>query len=239
MPVERATGPVTDPAPTGTAVRALAERPVAVLLLTALTAATAVAVAVDGAGGVLPGDEELSRGLAERSGAPEAVASVVTLLGDGWTSVAVLAAAAAVTWRHHRWVAGAALTLVVVRLPLVYGLKWLVGSERPAVDPVAELTTGAWPSGHALTAALAWGFLPAAVGASTGSPRARAAAVAWAWVVVPAVAVSRVVLGVHWVIDVVGGVAVGVLALVVVDVAGERAAGRDAGRPAPGADPSP
>lgn len=220
MPVPRAPGPP----PVGTAARPIAERPVLLSLLAAATVVLGVAVAVEGAGGLLPGDERLARWIADRRGdGVESVFAAVTLLGDGWTAVVVLGAAAVATGRRHRAVAVSALVLLAARFPLVYGLKALVGSARPGVDPVAELATGAWPSGHAFTATLAWGFAPAAVGAVTGSTRARAVAVGAALLVIPAVAVSRVVLGVHWVVDVVGGVLVGLLALVVVDRALDRA----------------
>ncbi|RKN42742.1 phosphatase PAP2 family protein [Micromonospora endolithica] len=85
-------------------------------------------------------------------------------------------------------------------------LKLLVGRDRPdLLDPVAHATGYAFPSGHALNAALAAGvllvvFLPSAV-----APARRVALWVAALVLVGLTGFTRVALGVHWTSDVMGG----------------------------------
>ncbi|MEO3776275.1 phosphatase PAP2 family protein [Micromonospora sp. B11E3] len=121
-----------------------------------------------------------------------------------------LAALAVVVWLFrrgaHRLAWWAVTTMVVGGLlgPL---LKLLVGRHRPdLLDPVASAAGYAFPSGHALNAALAAGalllvFLPYA----RGRPAARWALWAGAVLLAGLTGLSRVALGVHWVSDVVGG----------------------------------
>jgi undecaprenyl-diphosphatase len=89
------------------------------------------------------------------------------------------------------------------------GVKAAVGRARPHwPDPVDSATNAAFPSGHAMTAAvvctaLLWLFLHSSVAARHRWLRV----VAWTLAVVSVVGVgfTRVFLGVHWPSDVVGG----------------------------------
>jgi undecaprenyl-diphosphatase len=92
-------------------------------------------------------------------------------------------------------VAGAALDI---------GLKTLVDRTRPHLpNPFAHAPGASFPSGHAMTSALACGIVLLLVLPLVG----RAGTIA-AWtiaaLIVLAVGYSRVALGVHWVTDVVG-----------------------------------
>jgi undecaprenyl-diphosphatase len=69
-----------------------------------------------------------------------------------------------------------------------------------------------YPSGHVLAAVATWGFLPAVVALYTQRDAARTAARVVAAGLIVAIAWSRVWLGVHWTSDVVGSLAIGVLA---------------------------
>ncbi|ACU72309.1 phosphoesterase PA-phosphatase related [Catenulispora acidiphila DSM 44928] len=98
-------------------------------------------------------------------------------------------------WAASTMVAGAVLDI---------GLKTLVDRTRPHLpNPFAHAPGASFPSGHAMTSALACGIVLLLVLPLVG----RAGTIA-AWtiavLIVVAVGYSRVALGVHWVTDVVG-----------------------------------
>jgi undecaprenyl-diphosphatase len=90
-------------------------------------------------------------------------------------------------------------------------LKSLVGRVRPVLaHPIAHGTGGSFPSGHALGATVCYGalllvFLPAVRG------KWRTVFVVTVAVIILIVGISRILLGVHYVSDVVGGWAIGVI----------------------------
>lgn len=77
-------------------------------------------------------------------------------------------------------------------------------------DPFVQLTTYAFPSGHAFGAAAAYGALALAIASVVTTRRDRALAFLAAALIVVVVAASRVILGVHYVSDVLAGIAAGV-----------------------------
>ena len=95
-------------------------------------------------------------------------------------------------------------------------LKSLVGRLRPVVaHPVAHGNGDSFPSGHSLSSIVCYGaillvFLPATHG------RWRRAFVAGIITLVALIGISRILLGVHYVSDVLGGWALGIAWLVVV-----------------------
>ncbi|MEU1820854.1 phosphatase PAP2 family protein [Streptomyces abikoensis] len=95
------------------------------------------------------------------------------------------------------------------------GLRVAVDRPRPPADGWLSAAHGAsFPSGHATTSALAGGLLAwALLRRCPGGPGRAAAGCALLWAV--GVALTRVVLGVHWASDLVGGwlLATGWLAL--------------------------
>lgn len=130
-------------------------------------------------------------------------------LWDPWAMRLLAALAVAALWRRgQRWVAGRVVAVSVLALVVQQGLKAVVGRDRPRwTDPVDSAPFAAFPSGHALTAAVTCGLLWWAATAAGRAP-ARAAAVGWAvaaGVSVLGVGLTRVYLGVHWASDVVGG----------------------------------
>ena len=87
-------------------------------------------------------------------------------------------------------------------------IKVLVGRARPTVSVLTGFTGRSFPSGHSAAAAACYGAV--ALLLSLGwSSKHRAAAYGIAVAVAVAVACSRVFLGVHWVSDVVAGLAIG------------------------------
>lgn len=155
--------------------------------------------------------------------------AAVTMLGDPWLVVPVLALT---YWYGSRDWAAPLYAGVLGGMALVLVGKALLGSPRPTVAPPVPAETvpaivrpvyeqavhqegSGLPSGHAAIATLLWGTVGLAV---TGPARRHRVAAVGA--VVALVACSRVVLGVHYPIDVVAGVGAGclVLAAVVVHV---------------------
>jgi len=162
--------------------------------------------------------ESLDRGLAARMNAVVAhdrvllaILRVVTTLGSN-----------AVLW----WVVGIAAVILLIRrlyrlaaylvvtclgaLIMDPSLKLAVGRLRPTVvDPVAHGLGNSFPSGHALGSIVCYGalvlvFLPAL------PRRARTGVLVGAGVLVAAIGVSRIMLTVHYLSDVIGAWALGV-----------------------------
>jgi membrane-associated phospholipid phosphatase len=161
-----------------------------------------------------------SRGIGEAAAAgslPDAVVTlfwVLTELGNPWVCLVAVAAAYVVGRRSglSRPAAAFVLGLALCALGLVLGLKHLFALPRP---PGAAADGYGFPSGHALGATVFWGGV--ALLAERGSRRLRLGV---ASAVVLLVAASRVVVGVHYLVDVVAGTVLGVALLAAVFAAG-------------------
>jgi membrane-associated phospholipid phosphatase len=88
------------------------------------------------------------------------------------------------------------------------GIKDLVDRARPTLNPVAATLGPSFPSGHSSTAASFYAALALVLSRGCGS-RARAALIGLAAAIAVAVAASRVLLDVHWLSDVIAGLALG------------------------------
>jgi membrane-associated phospholipid phosphatase len=134
----------------------------------------------------------------------------VTWLGGSAVVLSLAVLLGLLEWlRRRRWAVLAFMLLVVVGQNLIAnGVKLLVQRARPPVLHLAAATGFSFPSGHSAAAAATWAAVVLVLGRGRPWPvKALLAAVAAA--VTAAVATSRVLLGVHWVTDVVGGVALG------------------------------
>ncbi|MFB6353883.1 MAG: phosphatase PAP2 family protein [Halobacteriales archaeon] len=150
--------------------------------------------------------EALREGLPAWAGAAFAA---VTHLGDTWL---LLVLGWLVYLAHDRRAGGFVLGALFVGFALTLGLKAWFGWPRPpgGLRYVAESGAG-FPSGHAMGSTVGWGAL-AVVLDRVSTVRRRGAA---AGIVVAAVAVSRVAIGVHYLVDVVAGVGLGLGVLAV------------------------
>jgi undecaprenyl-diphosphatase len=140
-----------------------------------------------------------------------AVVKAVTWLGSDGVLWTVIGAAAIVLALRRQWRLAAYLLITGAgALVLDPVLKSLAGRLRPVVaHPIAHGTGNGFPSGHSLGSIVCYGavllvFLPAARG------RWRSAFCIGTVVLVALIGISRILLGVHYLSDVVGGWAVGV-----------------------------
>jgi undecaprenyl-diphosphatase len=140
---------------------------------------------------------------------------VLTYLG----SVVVLGplallAGVALTRRRYGRAAAFVFTAFVGGQLVGQGLKHAVERGRPELEePFVLLSTYAFPSGHAYGATTTWGALAIVAWALASSRGRRILAGAGAAVVVAVVAASRVILGAHYTLDVLAGVAGGIAVL--------------------------
>jgi undecaprenyl-diphosphatase len=183
--------------------------------------------------------EAVDHGAADRlnnliSGHPVALTVIrgITLLGSTLVLSLVIGAAALLVALRRRWRLAAYLVVTGVgALVLDPVLKVLVGRLRPVVaHPVAHAPGNSFPSGHSLGSMVCYGalflvFLPAARG------RWRAWLTVLTAALIAIIGISRILLGVHYISDVVGGWAIGIAWLGLTTFAFEltrRAAGRPA-----------
>jgi len=134
--------------------------------------------------------------------------AVLTTLGD---TVFLLAVFLALYWFYDRDQGAIALVVFLGGVVLITALKTALALPRPpaSVRIVTETYYG-FPSGHAFGATVGFGLL-ALVLRTPGRP----VRVALAAVAVLVVSASRVAIGVHYVVDVVAGVVLGLAYLAV------------------------
>jgi membrane-associated phospholipid phosphatase len=145
---------------------------------------------------------------------------LVTWFGATVTVLSVTVAFGALEWlRRRRLAVLAFLVVVVVGQNLIANtVKELVDRERPPVPHLAPSSGFSFPSGHAAAAAATWAAVVLVL--ARGRPlRVKAWLAAGAALITMAVAASRVLLGVHWLTDVIGGAALGFGWFVVCSVA--------------------
>lgn len=127
----------------------------------------------------------------------------------------VLLAVAAVVamwlvWRGDRYAARALLVVPTGMVLNNFVFKDVIRRPRPAwPDPLVQLATWSFPSGHAAASTVFYGILCALVFARTRSRVARTLAIVVAVVMVLLVSFSRVYLGAHYPTDVAAGIALG------------------------------
>ncbi|WP_435176961.1 phosphatase PAP2 family protein [Halorussus sp. AFM4] len=132
--------------------------------------------------------------------------ALITHLGDAGL---LLAAVALCYWFGDRREGAFSLAAVLGALALTLALKGLFELPRPPAGlHVGHAGGYGFPSGHAIGATTLWGLL--ALVLERGSPHRRAVAAAS---VVAVVATSRLVIGVHYAVDVAVGVVVALVYL--------------------------
>ncbi|HKY25537.1 MAG TPA: phosphatase PAP2 family protein [Gaiella sp.] len=136
---------------------------------------------------------------------------LVTTLGETWFVIAaaiLLVVVDLARGRPTRWEAGYLAVVIVGQSVLTRTIKELADRVRPDLNPIAETLGPSFPSGH--SAAAAAFYAAAALVLGRGRPRlTRAMLAGGAVAITVAVAGSRVLLDVHWLSDVIAGVALG------------------------------
>ncbi len=158
--------------------------------------------------------------VANRTPVLTALAQGLTFVGDGSVRVVLALIATLLLWRWTHGLRAPALLLFAIAGSsiLTYGLKVLIGRERPGITsvigPVANSL--AFPSGHTLNSTVFFGTLAGLVWAGLRSHGARAAVVIAGLLLSTGIGLSRIYLGYHWATDVLGGWAAAVTWLALV-----------------------
>jgi undecaprenyl-diphosphatase len=151
---------------------------------------------------------------------------VVTFTGSFKVLIPLAIIATAALWySHHRFEAQLMVASVLSSSLLIYAIKTLVGRTRPALWSTEWYWGSSFPSGHTL--AVAAFATAAALCVSRIRPAARkiAFSIAATWIIL--VAVSRLVLGVHWPTDVLAAACIGAFLPLMISIALEiRAKGK-------------
>jgi membrane-associated phospholipid phosphatase len=136
--------------------------------------------------------------------------NAVTQLGSVWViiALAVLVAVIESIRAPNRWIVPFLLVVLGGEETLTITVKQLADRARPALNPIAHTLGPSFPSGHSATSA-AFYAAAALVLARGRPPRWRALLAGLAVGIAVGVAASRVLLDVHWLSDVIAGVALG------------------------------
>ena len=138
------------------------------------------------------------------------VARIFTFLGEPTVLIAAGVLFAGWLWREGRGRFGIALLLVImVGRGLSEVQKYWIARARPDLEPhLVVVKTSSFPSGHATSSMIFYLTLALALAGGTRWQRHAAAA---AVLLSLCIGLSRIMLGVHWPSDVVGGCSFGLL----------------------------
>ena len=139
---------------------------------------------------------------------------IATFFGDGVVVALIgFAVAAFLFYQGDRWRLVALLIVVGVGQGVLVGLKWIFARARPS-GRVVEAGFYSFPSGHSFSAMVLYGFLIFLIWRYAKREAVRLTATVGFVLLITLVGLSRVVLSVHWVSDVLGGFTIGLAWLV-------------------------
>lgn len=166
---------------------------------------------IDNHSGIAAADRSVAKWGSENGSTTTAhVMKWITQLGSTPVIVAALLLVACFDYfrRHSREVFAFVAAVGIGELLLSNLLKVVVHRERPAVLHLVAAHGYSFPSGHTVAAASAWLAVALVLGRDR-SRRTRALLAGGAALIAVSVAASRALLGVHWLTDVVAGLAIG------------------------------
>jgi membrane-associated phospholipid phosphatase len=136
--------------------------------------------------------------------------NAVTQLGSIYTIVALCLVLAVVETIRERsvWVVPFIFAVIAGEEALTLTVKQLADRVRPTLNPLAETLGPSFPSGHSATAAAFYATAALLLGRWRGRPT-RALLAGCAAAIATGVAASRVLLDLHWLSDVIAGLALG------------------------------
>ncbi len=156
-------------------------------------------------------DDSAARwGAAHTTGPAESVVRIITQLGSTPVVIALCLVVSIVEYRRvpTRAVPAFLVTVVVSQLVITNLIKVVVGRERPDVARLVSASGFSFPSGHTAASAALYASIALVAGRRRGR-RTKAILAGAAGGIAVAVASSRVLLGAHWLTDVIAGLALG------------------------------
>lgn len=162
--------------------------------------------------GLLRADVQMTQRIQRLEAGGGPLVSVARLISDlGSALPLALVSLPAVVWllRTRHWKAAALLCLAfTLGHPLNYLIKMLINRPRPTAEAVSVFMPGigsSFPSGHAMTAVMVFGFLAVMASIHIAHQHARHLWVTIFILMALAISFSRVYLGAHFLSDIVGG----------------------------------
>ncbi|HEY7197557.1 MAG TPA: phosphatase PAP2 family protein [Gaiellaceae bacterium] len=145
-----------------------------------------------------------------RSAASTSALKAITELGNLRIVIglAVVLVLVDVIRHRNRWSFLLVLVVLAGMEAAMLGVKDIVGRLRPTLEPAAAALGPSFPSGHSATAAAFYATAALIIGRSLERP-ARRLVIGAAIGLTVAVAASRVLLDLHWLSDVIGGLSLG------------------------------
>jgi membrane-associated phospholipid phosphatase len=166
--------------------------------------------------GLIPFDRSITSAVVDaRTPARDDVALLVSRFGSTPVVVGVTVLLAALAWPRSRRLALAVVVVALARPLFEFTVKELIDRPRPAGDRLVPGRGPSFPSGHPMAVAASWGLVPFVVARWSSARGAVRAATIAGFCLIPAVAASRLWLGVHWASDAFAGAVLGTAGLLV------------------------
>lgn len=168
--------------------------------------------------GVMPGLDIVTRPFAEQSKtfALYPFFRRMTVFGSSSFLIPVCLAAAFVIWGKYRRIFPAVIfvTGALAGWVLNHGMKALVQRARPTIDPLLDAVGSSFPSGHAMSSMICYGLFAYFFGNHIASRTGRVLLYTAVGLMILLIGLSRYVLNVHYLTDVLAGYFFGYLFLV-------------------------